>query len=442
MCLEAGRARQGLIGCTQPRRVAAVSLAHRLAEELGEDVGGRVAYKIRFAEARGAHPQIKVMTDGILLMEITTDRLLKRYDTIIVDEAHERSINIDFVLGYLRSILPRRPDLKVIITSATIDAEKFSRAFHGAPVIEVSGRLYPIDLLWQPLERQSEAGNEDTYIEAAVAAIDQLFAHYGPGDTLIFMPTEQDIRETCELLTERWGMDAVVLPLFARLPLGDQRKVFLTYHHPKIVCATNVAETSLTIPGIRYVIDTGLARISWYNARTKTAGLPIRPIARSSADQRSGRCGRVSKGICIRLFSEEDYLARPLYATPEILRSNLAGVLLQMLYLRLGNVMEFPFIDAPSKRHLADAIDTLRELGAVTKESIHELTPLGRRMARLPLDPRVARIVLEGIKGGCRDEIITIASILGTGDPRETPGEREETARQIHARLRIVPQTL
>lgn len=435
MCLEAGRGIKGLIGCTEPRRVAAISLAHRLAEELGEEVGERVAYKVRFAEQRGPHAQIKVMTDGILLTEIATDRLLKRYDTLIVDEAHERSINIDFVLGYLRTPLLKRPDLKIIITSATIDAEKFSRAFYGAPILEVSGRQYPIDILWQPLDPEREEMADYTYIEAAVEAVNRLYTEYGPGDTLVFMPTEQDIRETCELLEPRWGNDAVILPLFARLALADQRKVFLPYHRPKIICATNVAETSLTIPGIRYVIDTGLARISWYNPRTKTAGLPIRPISRSSADQRSGRCGRVMDGICVRLFSEEDYLCRPLYTTPEILRSNLAGVLLQMLYLRLGNAIDFPFIDAPSKKHLTDAMDTLRELGAVTTVDGVQLSPLGKKMARLPLDPRVSRMVIEGINRGCRKEIVTIASVLGIGDPREVPREEREKAKSRHAPL-------
>ena len=425
MCLEAGRGKRGLIGCTQPRRVAAVSAAYRLAEELGEEIGKTVSYKIRFAEKGGPHSQIKVMTDGVLLAELAGDHLLRKYDTIIVDEAHERSINIDFVMGYLRSLLPKRPDLKLIITSATIDAEKFSRAFGRAPVIEVSGRLYPVDIIWRPLNPSQEETGDYTYLEAAIGATYFLFSEFRPADTLIFFPTEQDIREACGILEQRLGNEAVVLPLFARLPLTDQRKVFLHYKRPKIICATNVAETSLTIPGIRYVIDSGLARISWYNPRTKTAGLPIRPISRSSADQRSGRCGRVMDGICVRLFSEEDYLLRPLFTTPEILRSNFAQVLLQMLYLRLGHVTDFPFIDPPSKKHISDAIDTLRELGALPQRGDLELTNLGKIMARLPLDPRVARMVIEGKRRGCLEETITIASVLGIGDPRETTREKE-----------------
>lgn len=442
MCLEAGRGRRGLIGCTQPRRVAAITVAQRLAEELGEDLGRSIAYKIRFDEKSGPRPLVKVMTDGILLVETQTDRLLRRYDTIIVDEAHERSLNIDFVLGILRSILPKRPDLKVIITSATLDTEKFSRAFQEAPVIEVSGRLYPVDVLWHPLDPDLEERNNDAMIEAAVDAVAAIRKKGGGGDTLIFMPTEQDIWETCDILEGRYGKEMLILPLFARLPWSEQRRVFQSSGQPKIIVATNVAETSLTIPNIRYVIDTGLARIAQYNPRSRTAGLPIQAISRSSADQRKGRCGRVRDGVCIRLYSEEEYQNRPLYTPPEILRSNLAGVILQMLYLKLADIAVFPFIDQPSKKHIGDAVDILLELGAIEKAAKdddrqpphpYRLTDRGRRMARLPIDPRIARMIIEGQRRGCLDEVAIIASGLTIADPRERPADKKAQADQAHA---------
>jgi ATP-dependent helicase HrpA len=384
------------------------------------------------------------MTDGVLLVEAQSDRMLRRYDTLIVDEAHERSLNIDFVLGILRSLLPRRPDLKVVITSATLDTEKFARAFQGAPVIEVSGRMYPVEVRWRPPDSEGEEGGEDAYVEAAVAAVEDIRRERLPGDTLIFMPTEQDIMETCELLSGRWGDETAILPLFARLPIGEQRRVFQTAHRPKIIVATNVAETSLTIPNIRYVIDTGLARIAQYNPRSRTAGLPVRPISQSSADQRKGRCGRVREGVCIRLYSQEDFQARPLYTPPEILRSNLAGVILQMLYLRLGDMAQFPFIDQPAKKNIADALEILVELGAVRKAGKDdERTPThpyhqteqGRVMARLPLDPRIARMMIEGRRRGCLRETAVIASALAVSDPREPP--RTERPR----RTRPMPST-
>jgi ATP-dependent helicase HrpA len=442
MCIEAGRGRTGLIGCTQPRRVAAVTVAQRLAEEMGEEVGRFVSYKIRFDEKAGPRPLVKVMTDGVLLVEAQSDRLLRRYDTLIVDEAHERSLNIDFVLGILRSLLPRRPDLKVIVTSATLDTEKFARAFQGAPVIEVSGRMYPVEVRWRPPDPEAEEGSEDAYVEAAVAAMEEIRQERLPGDTLIFMPTEQDIWETCELLAGRWGDETVVLPLFARLPIGDQRRVFQPASRPKIIVATNVAETSLTIPNIRYVIDTGLARIAQYNPRSRTAGLPVRPISQSSAEQRKGRCGRVREGVCIRLYSQEDFQARPLYTPPEILRSNLAGVILQMLYLRLGDIAQFPFIDQPAKKNIADALEILVELGAVRKAGKddertpthpYHLTELGRVMARLPLDPRIARMMIEGRQRGCLRETAVIAAALSVSDPRERPPDRKAQADSAHA---------
>jgi len=411
MCLEAGRGLAGLIGCTQPRRIAATTVARRIAEELGEEIGRSVGYKIRFDDRTPRNAFLKIMTDGILLMEAQTDPLLRAYDTIIVDEAHERSLNIDFILGILKNILRRRRDLRVVITSATIDTEKFSRAFDDAPIIEVSGRVYPVEVRYDPLDRDLEEKGEITHIDAAVRAVEELSGRRRPGDILIFMPTERDIRETRELLSGRLREEAAILPLFSRLTRPEQERVFQPMNLRKIVVATNVAETSLTIPGIRYVIDTGLARISQYNPRSRTAGLPVRAISRSSADQRKGRCGRVENGICIRLFTEEDYLGRPFYTSPEILRANLAGVILRMLLLGLGNIDAFPFIDPPAPKSVRDGIDILLELGAIEREENESrrktdpwrLTERGRIMARLPrlLRPRPARAwaAVEGPRG-------------------------------------------
>ena len=324
MCLEAGLGLRGIIGLTQPRRIAAVSIAARIASELGQDCGEAVAYKIRFEEKTSAEPLIRVMTDGILLAETPGDRNLLAYDAIIVDEAHERSLNIDFILGYLRSLLPRRKDLKVIITSATIDTAKFAQAFDGAPVVEVSGRMYPVEVRYRPLDPAKEEKGETTYVDEAVACVEDLQRQGRFEDVLIFLPTEQDIREACERLAKRCS--GLVLPLFARLSSGQQKLVFQPSSHQKIIVATNIAETSLTIPGIKYVIDSGLARMLEYNPRSQTTGLPVKPVSQSSAEQRKGRCGRVQNGICIRLYSAEDFADRPLYTAPEILRSNLAGV--------------------------------------------------------------------------------------------------------------------
>ncbi|MDD5167943.1 MAG: ATP-dependent RNA helicase HrpA, partial [Syntrophales bacterium] len=445
MCLEAGRGLAGIIGCTQPRRVAAVTVAERLAEELREAVGRTVAYKIRFDEKMGPHPLIKVMTDGILLVEAQSDRYLRRYDTIIVDEAHERNLNIDFVLGILRSILPKRPDLKVIVTSATLDTEKFSKAFSDAPIIEVSGRMYDVDVLWHPLDPDLEETGEITYIDAAVEAVATIRDEHRFGDILIFMPTEQDILECCEVLTGRYGDEADVLPLFARLPWSEQKRIFQPASRSRIIVATNIAETSVTIPNIRYVIDTGLARISQYNARSRTSALPVRPISRSSADQRKGRCGRIGHGVCIRLYSDESYQERTQYTPPEILRSNLAGVILQMLYLNLGDIHDFPFVDQPAKKNISDAIDILQELGAIRKEekdsprsATHPyiLTEQGRKMARLPIDPRIARMMIEARKRRCPEEVAIIASGLSIVDPRERPLAKKTQADQMHALFR------
>jgi len=431
MCLEAGRGLDGRIGCTQPRRVAAVTVSQRIAEEMGEEPGRSVGYKIRFEDRTSPEGYIKIMTDGILLMEAQSDPFLNEYDTIIVDEAHERSLNIDFVLGILKNLLRRRRDLKVIITSATIDTGKFSAAFGDAPIIEVSGRLYPVEIRYEPPEEDPE---EITHVEAAVRVVDDLLDGGGGGDILVFMPTEQDIRETCEMLEGRERRGVKILPLYARLPSQEQRRVFAPIADRKVVVATNVAETSVTIPGIRYVVDTGLARISYYNPRTRTSGLPVRPISRSSADQRAGHCGRVENGVCIRLYSREDYESRPLYTPPEILRSNLAEVILRMLALRIDDPSAFPFVDPPAPKSLRVGYDILEELGAIEREEDGEgtarrrLTPQGRRMARLPLDPRIARMILEAEKEGCLDEILVIAAALGIQDPRERPAGKEKEA--------------
>lgn len=441
MCLEAGRGLAGMIGCTQPRRIAATSVAGRIAEEMGEGVGRSVGYKIRFADRTPRDAFLKIMTDGILLMEAQSDPLLRAYDTVIVDEAHERSLNIDFVLGILRTVLGRRSDFRIIITSATIDTEKFAKAFGNAPVIEVSGRLYPVEVRYEPLDPKREEKGEITPVEAAVQTAEALVKGREPGDILIFMPTEQDIRETCSLLTGRFREEAVILPLFARLSAAQQQRVFRPLTARKIVVATNVAETSLTIPGIRFVIDTGLARIAQYNPRSRTAGLPVRPISKSSADQRKGRCGRVQNGVCIRLYAEEDYLGRPLYTPPEILRSNLAGVILRMLALNLGDIDAFPFIDRPAQKSIRDGIETLLELGGIERQEKDERTPThpwrlteqGRIMAQLPLDPRISRMILEARKEGCLEEIVVIGAALSIQDPRERPADNEAKADQAHA---------
>ncbi len=434
ICLEAGRGVRGIIGHTQPRRIAAVAAARRLAEELGEPLGRSVGYKIRFDERTGPGVCVKVMTDGILLAEIQSDPLLRRYDTIIVDEAHERSLNIDFILGILRNLLKKRRDLKVVITSATIDTEKFSRAFDDAPVIEVSGRLYPVEVRYAPVDSDLEEGGDWTYVDAAVEATVEL-KNDDAGDVLIFMPTEADIREACDLLQAKGDGDDVVLPLFSRLTWEEQRRVFQPARRRKVIVATNVAETSVTIPGIRYVIDTGLARISRYNPRTRTLNLPVAPVSRSSADQRKGRCGRVQNGVCIRLFSEEDYEGRPLYTPPEILRSNLAEVILRMLALNIGDPSTFPFIDPPDGKSIRDGFEILKELGAIRQKGGgqgFELTERGRLMARMPIDPRISRMLLEAAKENCLEEVAVIASALSIQDPREWPAGRLEEARRAH----------
>lgn len=440
LCLAAGRGVDGMVGVTQPRRIAALTVGRRMAEELGQPVGQTVGVKIRFQETTGDQTRIKVMTDGILLAEAQSDRFLNQYDTLIVDEAHERSLNIDFILGLLKQLSAKRRDLKLIITSATIDTEKFSQAFDRAPVIQVSGRMYPVETRYvDPLESN---GEETGYVEAAVAALDRLQQERRRGDVLIFMPTEADIRDTCEMLRGRDYPGTEVVPLFARLSAADQQRVFQPARGRKIVVATNVAETSITIPGIHYVIDTGLARISQYTPRSRTNTLPVVPISQSSADQRQGRCGRVADGICIRLYSEADYLQRPRFTPPEILRANLAEVILRMTALKLGDVASFPFIDPPAARSIQDGYSLLLELGAIAQSAKggegsrrYTLRAKGRVMARLPLDPRLACMLLEAHQRGCLPEVAVIAAALSIQDPRERPAEKQAQADQAHARF-------
>ena len=434
ICLELGRGAAGLIGHTQPRRLAARSVAERIAEELKSEIGSAVGYKVRFTDHTSRDACVKLMTDGILLAETQTDRYLAAYDTIIIDEAHERSLNIDFLLGYLKQLLPRRPDLKVIITSATIDAERFSQHFNGAPVLEVSGRTYPVEILYRPLTSKDEDDAEVELTDAIVDAADEL-ARHGEGDILVFLPGEREIREAAEALRKSpLRHNDEILPLFARLSHAEQHKIF----HPtgakrRIVLATNVAETSLTVPGIKYVIDTGLARVKRYSARAKVEQLHVEKISQAAARQRSGRCGRVSAGVCIRLFSEEDFNSRPEFTDPEIVRSNLAAVILRMAALKLGDVAAFPFLEMPDSRYINDGFQVLLELGAVNEHN--GLTKLGEQMARLPIDPKIARILLAAKKHDCMAEILVIASALSIQDPRERPLEARDAAAKAHERF-------
>lgn len=437
ICLDLGRGVDGLIGHTQPRRIAARSVATRIAEELSVPIGREVGFKVRFADATSNQTYIKLMTDGILLAETQNDRWLDQYDTIIVDEAHERSLNIDFLLGYLHRLIGHRRDLKVIITSATIDAQRFANHFESVagrvPVLEVSGRTYPVDIFHRPLE-PDEDNNEPDLQQAVAEAVSDL-TRQGPGDVLIFMPTEREIHEASKALRGRsfGGSKPDLLPLYARLSAAEQQRVFQTSSSRRIIIATNVAESSLTVPGIRYVIDTGTARISRYSPRSKLQRLPIEAISKASADQRAGRCGRVGPGICIRLYSEEDYQNRERFTAPEILRSNLADVILQTKTLGLGPIEEFPFLEPPRPDAIRDGYKTLFELGAVTEQ--HELTPLGRKLSRLPVDPRIARIVWAAIDEHCLAEVLIIASALEIQDPRERPLEKQQQADEAHKRF-------
>lgn len=434
ICLELGRGVRGQIGHTQPRRLAARAVAERVADELGTPLGGAVGYKVRFTDQVGEQTLIKVMTDGILLAEIAQDRQLTQYDTLIIDEAHERSLNIDFILGYLKALLPRRPDLKVIITSATIDPDRFSRHFDGAPILEVSGRTYPVEVRYRPL-LDDDADRDQ--IQAICDAVAELDAE-PPGDILVFLSGEREIRDTADALGKAGLRDTEILPLYARLSAAEQHRVFAPHAGRRIVLATNVAETSLTVPGIRYVVDPGTARISRYSRRTKVQRLPIEAISQASASQRAGRCGRLSDGICIRLYSEEDFAGRPEFTDPEILRTNLASVILQMAALGLGEITAFPFVEQPDRRNIKDGLALLRELGALDPAGTDDrprLTPVGRKLSRLPIDPRLARMVLAAADEGCAREVMIIAAALSIRDPRERPLDKQQAADQMHARF-------
>jgi ATP-dependent helicase HrpA len=423
ICLELGRGVEGLIGHTQPRRIAARATAARIAHELKTELGGAVGFKIRFTDRTGPSTYVKLMTDGILLAETQGDPELREYDTLIVDEAHERSLNIDFLLGYLRELAPRRPDLKLVVTSATLDAERFSKHFGGAPVIEVSGRLYPVEVRYRrPADKNGEIDLDD----AIVDGVDEC-ARAGPGDVLVFLPGEREIREAAEALRKHHPRDTELLPLYARLSAQEQERVFKPHGGRRIVLATNVAETSLTVPGIRYVVDPGLARVKRYSYRNKVEQLQVERISQAAAKQRAGRCGRVAAGVCVRLYDEEDFGKRPAFTEPEILRASLAAVILRMKSLGLGAVEAFPFIDPPAPRAVADGYAALQELGAIDEVG-HELTETGRRLARLPVDPRIGRMVLAAKEEGCLPEVLVIAAALAVQDPRERPLDRAQAA--------------
>src|SRR3954453_10383239 len=446
ICLELGRGVNGLIGHTQPRRIAARTVAERIAAEVDRPLGETVGYQVRFTDHSSRDTLVKLMTGGILLAELQHDRLLSAYDTIIIDEAHERSLNVDFLLGYLKQLLPRRPDLKVIITSATIDAERFSRHFadaHGnpAPIVEVSGRTYPVEIRYRPLVEEPEDVDEEGEVvvrdqtEAIVDAVRELVAE-GPGDILVFLPGEREIRDTADVLTKGTPRptDAFdVVPLYARLSSAEQHRVFEPHGRRRVVLATNVAETSLTVPGIRYAVHPAPARISGYSIRTKVQRLPIEPVSQASANQRSGRCGRVEAGVCIRLYSEEDFASRPGFTDPEILRTNLASVILQMTALGLGDVSRFPFVDPPDQRNVKAGVQLLEELGALVSG---HLTPLGRQLVALPVDPRLARMVTEAARRGCLREVLVITAGLSLKDRRERPADQQAQADQKHARFK------
>ncbi len=434
MCLDAGFAERGKIACTQPRRVAALSISRRIAEELGVVWGEEVGAKIRFTDRTRRDTLVKVMTDGMLLTEIQSDPDLRAYSVIIVDEAHERSLNIDFLLGYLKLLLKRRRDLKVIITSATIDTKAFSAAFGNAPILEVSGRVYPVETRYVPVDELLEESGEMTYIDAVGRSIRMILDWNIPGDILVFLPGEKDIREVRDILEGKGFSRLEVLPLFGRLTASEQERIFRSSRQRKVILATNIAETSITIPGIRFVVDSGLARISRYSAHTHTRRLPIEKISRSSANQRKGRAGRMSDGVCLRLYSEEDFRARDAYSTPEILRCNLADVILRMIAFRIGDIRTFPFLDPPTERAIRSGFELLVQLGAL--DAANNLTPLGRKLAHLPVDPTVARMLLEASREGCLREVLVIAAGLSIQDPRERPMDLAREADEMHRRFR------
>ncbi|MEI6541223.1 MAG: ATP-dependent RNA helicase HrpA, partial [Planctomycetota bacterium] len=446
--IEMGRGLSGVIGHTQPRRIAARSVAARLAEEMNCRLGQEVGFRIRFTDSSGPNTRVRLMTDGILLAETQTDHFLDQYDTIIVDEAHERSLNIDFLLGYLKRLLPKRPELKVIITSATIDAARFADHFgtegKPTPVLQISGRMYPVDIHYRPLDDPEASMGEDDnrmprdWLDGVTDAVSEVTAD-DAGHILIFLPTERDIREAAKVLGGRRfhgdtpQMPTEIVPLFGRLSMADQTKVFSPYGHRRIVLATNVAESSLTVPGICYVIDTGTARISRYSARSRMQRLPIEAVSQASANQRAGRCGRVGPGICIRLYSKEDFDGREAFTAPEIQRTNLAAVILRTINLRLGNIEEFPFLDPPRSTTVREGYKTLEELGAITLEG--ELTEIGRRMAKLPVDPRISRMILAAIEEHALPEVLAIAALLESQDPRERPLEKQQAADEAHRKF-------
>lgn len=447
MCLEAGLGLHGLIGHTQPRRLAARAVSTRIAQELGEELGHSVGYKVRFTDVTSENCYIKLMTDGILLSETASDRLLLNYDCIIIDEAHERSLNIDFLLGYLKQLLIKRKDLKLIITSATINTERFSKHFNNAPVIEVSGRTYPVEVEYMPLGLQD--GDEDDpeceveeldLRNGILKALKFLFKEHGRADTLVFLPGEREIMDIAAFLKKAHLPNTEILPLYARLATAEQNKIFSPHSTVRVVLCTNVAETSLTVPGIKYVIDPGTARISRYSPRTKVQRLPVEKISQASANQRKGRCGRVSEGVCVRLYSEEDFLSRTEFTDPEILRTNLAAVILQMVALHLGNITKFPFIDPPQMRQVTDGIRLLEEVGAINDAKGKgtdeiELTKIGVALSKIPADPRLSRMLVQADKEGALSEVLVIVSALAVMDPRERPLDKQEQSRQAHHRF-------
>ncbi|WP_207839215.1 ATP-dependent RNA helicase HrpA [Williamsia soli] len=444
ICLELGRGVSGRIGHTQPRRLAARSVAERIAEETGTELGELIGYSVRFTDRAGDDTLVKVMTDGILLRELSRDRQLREYDTLIIDEAHERSLNIDFILGYLKQLLPQRPDLKVIITSATIEPGRFAEHFatDGAPVpiIEVSGRTYPVEVRYRPLIVEDEDEADLDQLQAIGAAVDELFRQ-GPGDILVFLPTEREITDTAASLKHLEARGVEVIPLFARLSAADQHRVFSPHRGRRIVLSTNVAETSLTVPGIHYVIDAGTARISRYSTRTKVQRLPIEPISQASARQRAGRCGRVAAGVCIRLYSEDDFDSRPEYTEPEILRTNLAAVILTMTSLGLGDVGRFPFVQPPDPKAIRDGQQLLEELGALaaptTDTPVRRLTPIGKSLSRIPVDPRLARMLVEAETQGALGPMLVITAALSLPDVRERPADHRQAADESHKRFAV-----
>jgi ATP-dependent helicase HrpA len=433
LCLAAGRGVDGLVGCTQPRRLAARAVARRVAEELQSPLGDAVGFQVRFSEQVGDSTVVKFMTDGILLAEIQSDRMLSRYDTIIVDEAHERSLNIDFLLGYLKQLLPRRPDLKVIVTSATIDTARFSAHFGDAPVVEVEGRSFPVEVRYRPLEGEGEDEGQRSVLDGIVAACDEIGRERSGGDTLVFLPGEREIREAHQALEKRGYRHTEVLPLYARLSARDQDRVFHPGSQRRIVLATNVAETSLTVPRIHYVVDPGVARVKRYSPRQKLDRLHIEPVSQASADQRKGRCGRIAPGTCIRLYSEADFESRPQYTDPEIRRAALAGVILRMLSLGLGAIEDFPFLEPPEPRAIADGWQALLELGAVDER--RRMTATGRLMARMPVDVKLSRMLVAAHAHGCLGDMLAIASFLGVQDPRERPADQRAAADTAHAQF-------